>query len=95
MVGDFVERGLKNEIAKNIFDNKQILLEAKTIFPALMAISLANHAYYFQNDSTSKRTVLVYKTVKDLPSTDKQKLADWLKKRLSLNSLAIFYDGKN
>ncbi len=86
---------LESEIAKNVFDNKQILLEAKTIFPTLTAISLANHAYYFQNDSNAKGTVLVYKAIKDLPSTDKQKLIDWLKKRLSLNSLSIFYDGKN
>lgn len=84
---------LESEIAKNIFNNKQILLEAKTIFPTLNGLSLANHAYYFQNDSSTQGTVLVYNAAKDLTITDKQKLTNWLKQRLSLNKLDVFYNG--
>lgn len=78
-----------------MFNNKQILLEAKTIFPTLTGISLANHAYYFQNDSSPTGTILVYKATKDLPDSDKIRLTGWLKTRLSVNRLDIFYNGKN
>jgi uncharacterized hydrophobic protein (TIGR00271 family) len=83
-------QSLEAEIAKNSYDNKQIFLEAKAIFPDIKSLSLANHKIYNTNDSLYTATVLIYETKKDLNKRDKSKLMNWVKQRLSLGTLEIF-----
>ena len=81
---------LQEEIAKNTFNNKEILKEAKTIFPGIVSISLANHDFQNENDSSIVKTVLIYEAEKELSKDDKLKLENWLKQRLSLDTLEIY-----
>lgn len=81
---------LEEEIAKNTFDNKEILKEAQTIFPGILSLSLANHTFQNGNDSSIVTTVLIYEAKKELSKEDKLKLESWLKLRLSLYNLEIY-----
>ena len=87
---DMQIKSLEIEIAKNTFDNKEILKEAQTIFPGIISLSLANHTFQNGNDSSIVTTVLIYEAKKELSKEDKLKLESWLKLRLSLYNLEIF-----
>ncbi len=81
---------LEKEISENTFDNEEILKEANTIFPGITSLSIANHDFYTSNDSSFKKTVLIYGAKKDLSDHDKIKFENWLKQRLSIKNLQIF-----
>jgi uncharacterized hydrophobic protein (TIGR00271 family) len=81
---------LEEKIAENNFDNKQILKETQIIFPTIKSLSLANHTFYDNNDSSNVSTVLIYGAEKELSKDDKLKLESWLKQRLSLDDLEIY-----
>ncbi|MEO7120591.1 MAG: TIGR00341 family protein [Ginsengibacter sp.] len=81
---------LKNEIDKNTFDNKEILKEVNTIFPGILSLSLANHVFYTDTDSSFTSTVLIYQTKKPLKKGDEARLGNLIKQRLSLKSLEIY-----
>ncbi|MBP6432892.1 MAG: DUF389 domain-containing protein [Ferruginibacter sp.] len=82
-------QALETEMAKNQFDSKQILQEAKIIFPSLQSLSISNNMFYFNNDSTSNTTLFVYQAQNNLSNDDKAKFDNWLKKRLSLEKLEL------
>lgn len=81
---------LEAEVAKNSFDNKQLLKEASTIFPDITSLSLANHTFYTDKDSTFTSTILIYGAKNNLKKDDLIKFKNWLLQRLSLKSLAIY-----
>lgn len=81
---------LKNEIDKNTFDNKEILKEVNTVFPDILSLSLANHVFYTNTDSSFTSTVLIYQTKKPLKKDDEAKFGNFIKQRLSLKSLEIY-----
>jgi len=87
---DMQIKSLEIEIAKNTFDNKEILKEAQTIFPGIISLSLANHTFQNGNDSSIVTTVLIYEAKKELSKEDRLKLESWLKLRLSLYNLEIY-----
>nr|MBP6432392.1 hypothetical protein [Ferruginibacter sp.] len=82
-------QALETEMAKNQFDSKQILQEAKIIFPSLQSLSISNNMFYLNNDSTSNTTLFVYQAQNNLSNDDKAKFENWLKKRLSLEKLEL------
>lgn len=77
---------LKQEIAANTFDNKEIYDEVKTIFPAIQDISIANHTIT-SNDTAYIKTIFLYKSNPELSTTDKQKLQKWLEVRLPVKEV--------
>lgn len=79
---------LEGEIARNTFDNTQLLREAKAIFPNLSTLSLANHTFAV-NDTTARIPVLVYAAQPDIAKSDKLKFKNWIKQRLSIDTLVI------
>lgn len=79
---------LKMEIAKNKFDNKQLLEEVTSIFPAIKTISIANHTAT-KTDTLYNKTVFLYQANPKLNGTDKVKLNNWLKKRLLVTNLDV------
>ncbi len=82
-------RLLENEIAKNTFNGKQILQEAKIIFPNIQSISISNNTFYYINDSTNSSTVVIYQAQNELSKDDKTKFENWLKKRLALEKAEL------
>ncbi|MEP6673749.1 MAG: DUF389 domain-containing protein [Ferruginibacter sp.] len=77
-------QALETEIAGNNFNGKQILQEARIIFPDIQSLSVSNNIFYYSTDSTSTSTVFIYQAQKELSNEDKTKFENWLKKRLSL-----------
>jgi uncharacterized hydrophobic protein (TIGR00271 family) len=81
---------LKNEIAKNRYDNKALLAEVKILFPEIENISLSNHTFDENTDSTRTVPVLIYKSREGIQKPSEEKLALWLKQRLVKKELEIF-----
>lgn len=82
---------LESEIAKYTFDGKQILQEAKIIFPSIQSLSISNNTFYYYNDSTSSSAILFYRANVELADTEKIKLTNWVKKRNNLLDLKLIY----
>ncbi|MEO8413511.1 MAG: TIGR00341 family protein [Ginsengibacter sp.] len=80
---------LEAQIAKNTFDNKQILKETNAIFPVITSLSLANHTFFTDTDSSFTKTILIYTAKKKLSTNDKEKFTNWIKQRLMVTSLEI------
>lgn len=82
---------LEDSIAKNNYDNEQILKEVNSLYPEIRSISIANHIFYTENDTMEfKVPVFIYNIQNDLRPADKVKLQDWLKNRLNLDSLEMY-----
>jgi len=81
---------LKNQILKNTYDNKALLSEVKILFPEIENISLSNHTFDENTDSTRTVPVLIYKSKEGIQKPSQQKLILWLKQRLKKNEIEIF-----
>ncbi|MBF2707166.1 TIGR00341 family protein [Flavobacterium soyangense] len=81
---------LENEIAANKYNNKALLEEIKIIFPEVENISISNHTYNKNTDSSYVHPVLIYKSKNNLTEPSKQKLQMWLQKRLSKEKIEIY-----
>jgi uncharacterized hydrophobic protein (TIGR00271 family) len=86
---------LKNEIAKNSYDNYALLAEVKILFPEIENISLSNHTFNENTDSTRTVPVLIYKSKEALEEPLEEKLALWLKQRLAKKQIEIYTQKKD
>ena len=80
---------LEKELKQNSFDNSTLLKEACIIFPSMQGISVSNHSFVRINDTVTF-TAVIYEAPIDLNASDKEKLKNWLKQRLSKNEIYIF-----
>lgn len=74
---------LKNEVAKNSYDNRAILAEIKILFLEIENISLSNPSFNENTDSTRTIPVLIYKSNGGLDGPTKEKTVLWLQQRLA------------
>jgi uncharacterized hydrophobic protein (TIGR00271 family) len=81
---------LQNEIDANKYNTKALLEEIKIIFPEVEEISIANHTFNINSDSTMVHPVLIYKSKKVLSESSQQKLQMWLQKRLAKDNIEIY-----
>ncbi|ANI89143.1 TIGR00341 family protein [Arachidicoccus ginsenosidimutans] len=79
---------LESIIAKNNFDNKQLLSEAKILFPGINALAVSNQNIAVA-DSTQNITMVYYNATSLLKNDDKIKFKDWAKKRLNIDTLVL------
>lgn len=86
---------LKNEIASNKYNNKRLLDEIKIIFPEVDNISISNHSFNKNTDSSYVHPVLIYESKTNLSELSKQKLKLWLQKRLSKEKIEIYKQESN
>jgi uncharacterized hydrophobic protein (TIGR00271 family) len=86
---------LKSEIASNIYNNKALLDEIKIIFPEVENISISNHNFNQNTDSTFVHPVLIYNSKTNLTGESKTKLKLWLQKRLSKEKIEIYKQEEN
>lgn len=82
-------KSLQTELEKSKFDNKQIQDEARSLFPSIKMLSLANHDFYI-GDSVMTKVVLLYTADKPLPKEDSKKLGLWLSKKLSVKNIEVY-----
>jgi uncharacterized hydrophobic protein (TIGR00271 family) len=92
---DITINQLKNEIASNKYNNKALLDEIKIIFPEVKNISLSNHSFNKNTDSSYVRPVLIYDSKINLTDESKRKLKLWLQKRLSKEKIEIYKQENN
>lgn len=86
---------LKNQISQNRYDNKALLAEVKILFPEIENISLSNHTFDENTDSTKTVPVLIYKSKEGIEKPSEEKLVLWLKQRLVKNEIEIFRAPRN
>ena len=77
---------LEAELAKNVYNNAQLLKESQILF-GIENVSLANHR--FGNDSTQVIPVLVYQSGKELSKQDRERMTDWIRERLKLDTVLV------
>lgn len=80
---------LEHEIAKNNFDNKQLLKESKILLPKLTGITVSNNSFA-QGDSLIRRTILIYKAEEKLTAEEETVLKNWIEQRLNEKNVEIF-----
>ena len=81
---------LEKELAKNNFDNKKLLAEAKAIFPVVTSLSVSNHSMATVKDSVVTVTAVIYESTGELPRADSERFRNWLNQRLSVTNVAVF-----
>lgn len=86
---------IENEIAANKYNDKGLLEEIKIIFPEVENISISNHTFNNNTDSTNIYPVLIYKGKTALSDISKEKLKLWLQKRLSKEKIEIYKQDTN
>ncbi|MGO4821261.1 MULTISPECIES: TIGR00341 family protein [unclassified Flavobacterium] len=81
---------LQKEISLSKYDNKALLAEIKVLFPEVQNISISNHTFNENTDSTSTVPVLIYSSDTPLKDTYKEKMALWLQKRLVKEEVEVY-----
>jgi uncharacterized hydrophobic protein (TIGR00271 family) len=81
---------LKKEISLSKYDNKALLAEIKVLFPEVHNISISNHTFNENTDSTSTVPVLIYSSETPLKEEYKEKMALWLQKRLVKEEIEVY-----
>jgi uncharacterized hydrophobic protein (TIGR00271 family) len=87
---DLMILNLENKLKQNTYNNKALREEIIILFPQIKNISLANHTFNENTDSTITKTVAIYNSTKTLSTSDEDKLKMWLKKRISKNNIELF-----
>jgi len=81
---------LEKELTKNTFDNKQLLKESRTLFPAITSLSVTRNSLVTPKDSVIALTAVIYDTSKSLSNDDQEKFRNWLNERLSVKNVELF-----
>ncbi len=87
---DIMILSLENKLKSNTYNNKALREEITILFPEVSNISVANHVFNENSDSTLTKTIAVYRSTKNLNSIDEEKLKQWLKKRISKDNIEIY-----
>jgi uncharacterized hydrophobic protein (TIGR00271 family) len=81
---------LKKELALNTYDNKALLAEIKILFPEINNISMGNHTFNENTDSSKTVPVLIYKSKEGLTASSEKKLSLWLQQRLVKKQIEMY-----
>ncbi|MGL2995030.1 TIGR00341 family protein [Flavobacterium sp. TSSA_36] len=92
---DLIILNLKNKLKANSFDNKGLREEITIFFPEITNLSIANHIFNENTDSTLTKTVAIYNSKKPLTANDEKKLKEWLTKRVKKKNIVILKESAN
>lgn len=79
---------LENKLTESTFDNNQLLSEINIFLPTISSFSVSKQNIA-SKDSIIVTTVLIYKSSPELIEADKEKLKNWLLKKLNINDINI------
>jgi len=79
---------LEQKLSENTFENKQLLSEINIFFPTVNSISVSKQSIT-SKDSTRIATILIYNANPKLIAADKDKLRNWMLKRMGRNDIEI------
>ncbi|HRG17560.1 MAG TPA: TIGR00341 family protein [Flavobacterium lutivivi] len=80
---------LQKYIQDNTYDNNEIYNELTILFPEIKSISIANHIFYQKNGDNEIIPVMVYESSDELDLKSKEKIRNWLVKRLNKTNFEI------
>ena len=89
---DLMILNLENKLKSYSYNNKALQDEISILFPEIKNISVASHIFNENTDSTLTKTIVIYKSTKNISSNDKEKLKQWLKKRIAKNNVELYRD---
>lgn len=81
---------LNARIDRYTFNTDNLFTEAKSIFPELRSISASREEILSDADSGVIMPVATYETSSELSAADRQKLSQWLKVRLKVDTLEVY-----
>lgn len=81
---------LEKELAKNTFDNKQLLKESRTLFPDITSLSVTRNTLITPKDSIIPLTAVIYDVSKSMSAEDQTKFKNWLNERLVVKNVELF-----
>ncbi|RFC53724.1 DUF389 domain-containing protein [Brumimicrobium aurantiacum] len=86
-----------DSIAKNQQMGRVLLNEIRTIYPQLETCTYANSFKYQDSSETAMESALVLFTVDttNFKAEDEQRVKDWMKSRVNLNSVKVFFEASN
>ncbi len=79
---------LEQKIEENTFDNKQLLAEVKVLFPSIQSVA-ASRQNIASHDSVRTATILMYSVKSKLNRTDREKLRNWMRTRMDVDSIDL------
>ncbi len=79
---------LQQHLIENTFDNKELLSEIHILFPAIYSVSVARQNFA-SLDTTGAATVFIYNATEKLSNKEKDKLKNWMLKKLNIDTLEI------
>ena len=85
-----IER-LQRELSIYQFNTSNLFNEVKVLFPELKSISVANMSILDSTSESKMLPVVMYKGSDRLNTTDEKKLRDWLRSRLAVDTIEIYY----
>lgn len=80
---------LQKYIQDNAYDNNEIYNELTILFPEIKSISIANHIFYQKNGVNEIIPIMVYESSDELDLKSKEKIRNWLAKRLNKTNFEI------
>ncbi|MEM0577960.1 TIGR00341 family protein [Flavobacterium polysaccharolyticum] len=89
---DLMILNLENKLKSYSYNNKALQDEISILFPEIKNISVASHIFNENTDSTLTKTIVIYKSTKNINSNDEEKLKQWLKKRIAKNNVELYRD---
>lgn len=89
---DLMIMTLKNKIKANTFNNEKLREEVSILFPEITDISVANHIFNENTDSTTTKTVAIYRSSKKISTKNEMILKQWLAKRINKKSVALYQE---
>lgn len=81
---------LEKQLQKDKFDNTQLLKETKTLFPAVVSLSVSNAKFTVAKDSIKEVTAVLYDASADLKNAEMDKFKNWLNERLAVKNVELF-----
>jgi uncharacterized hydrophobic protein (TIGR00271 family) len=86
---------LQNKLKANTYNNRALQEEIGILFPQVSKISLANHVFNENTDSTVTKTIAIYSSIKNLSLQEEEKLKLWLQKRVAKNNVELYKEKGN
>jgi uncharacterized hydrophobic protein (TIGR00271 family) len=81
---------LEKELAKNVFDSKQILRESQALFPSVSSLSVSRNNLVTAKDSTIAVTAVIYEVSTGLSDEERLKFQNWLNTKLGVKNVQLF-----
>jgi hypothetical protein len=87
---DILISSLQKKMSDYQLNNAKTIKEAKILFPEINSISIAQYTITEKSKNNKTIPVILYKSKKELASSSKEKLKDWLEQRLEKDSIEIY-----